>query len=356
MTSMQGWKLRFSTICWFMGIILFLLSIPIIWGFSVWGFLVIALIALIITGMIGAIAWIITKHKPKLVVWWMCCTMAVSILLTLPVYYLAFITQLNPVLMPQITLTNGKQTIVFQGMQHVATENFYKSVVYDLENAFSQGYIFLYEGVKPSTPEIDKWFEKLITGGKPLADSYELMGNICGLKFQNQYFMLLQKDMQAHPNTFVVADVDTRELKQEYDRLMESDSDFAKAMNKRQQPQHNQSEMAEKLLEKLRNGSESQKQMVGVLCRGIMTWELGKDHSTQSDQQLNKLILDFRNQKLYEAIVKEPRSKIYMTYGYDHFQGTFQLLKKHDPRWQVVSVKWMRTIDQPEEYEGHLKF
>ena len=67
--------------------------------------------------------------------------------------------------MPQITMTNGQKTIIFQGMQHVATEGFYKSVVYDLENSLSQDYVFLYEGVKPSTPEIDKWFETLITGG-----------------------------------------------------------------------------------------------------------------------------------------------------------------------------------------------
>ncbi|MCH7330629.1 hypothetical protein [Acinetobacter modestus] len=356
MTWKQDWQLRLSTIFWFIGIILFLCSLPIIFGVSVWGLAVIGIIAILITAIIGTLAWLIRKHKPKFFAWWLCTVITLSILLAFPIYYLAFITQLNPALIPQITLTNGKQTIIFQGMQHIATESFYKSVVYDLENAFSQDYIFMYEGVKPSSPEIDQWFNKLITGGQPLADSYELMGSICGLKFQNQYFKLLQKDMLAHPNKFVVADVDTRELKQEYERLMKSDPDFAKAMNDREQPEQSQSEVVESLIEKLRNGSESQKQMAGVLCRGIMTLVVGKNHSAKSDQQMDKLILNFRNKKIYESIINERRNKIYITYGFDHFQGTYKLLKQHDPSWKILTVKWMRTIDQPEAYEKHLEF
>lgn len=348
------WKLRISTIFWFIGIILFLLSIPILLGFSLWAFAVVALMSSIITIIVCFIVWIVTKRRLQVPFWWIRCFMAISILSAFPVYYLASITQFNPVLIPQITMTNGQKTIIFQGMQHVATEGFYKSVVYDLENSLSQDYVFLYEGVKPSTPEIDKWFETLITGGESLVDSYELMGSICGLKFQNNYFMRLQKDMLTNPTVYVIADVDTRELKQEYERLVETDTEFARTISERQKPQQDQSTVVEELIERLRNGSTSQKQMAGILCRGIMTLVLTKKSSSEADQQLDKLILNFRNKKLYESITTQSENKIYVMYGFEHFKGTYQLLKAEDPRWQIMSVKWMRTIDGPQEYQGNL--
>lgn len=50
---------------------------------------------------------------------------------------------------PLATLSNGQKTVVFQGMQHVASEDFFKSVVFDLEKALVDGYTLFYEGVLP---------------------------------------------------------------------------------------------------------------------------------------------------------------------------------------------------------------
>ncbi len=51
--------------------------------------------------------------------------------------------------MPLTTLTDGRRTVVFPGMQHVGSDAFYKSVIYDLEKALADGYTLYYEGVKP---------------------------------------------------------------------------------------------------------------------------------------------------------------------------------------------------------------
>ena len=96
----------------------------------------------------------------------MAFTVVVSALLAAPVYYFAAITQLNPALVPQMTLTNGSRQIIFQGMQHVGTERFFKGVAFDLEAALSQGYILFYEGVRPSTPADDTWLDALVTNGQ----------------------------------------------------------------------------------------------------------------------------------------------------------------------------------------------
>jgi hypothetical protein len=58
----------------------------------------------------------------------------------LPIYYLAYRTEADPMVLPLITLTNGTKTVVFQGMVHIGSESFYKSVVYDLESALADGY------------------------------------------------------------------------------------------------------------------------------------------------------------------------------------------------------------------------
>jgi hypothetical protein len=54
-------------------------------------------------------------------------------LASLPIYYLTFWVQSGSSAVPLVTLSNGQKTVVFQGMQHVASEEFYKSVVFDLE-------------------------------------------------------------------------------------------------------------------------------------------------------------------------------------------------------------------------------
>jgi hypothetical protein len=50
-------------------------------------------------------------------------------LAALPVWYLAFWVESGPTAVPLATVSNGRKTVVFQGMQHVGSEGFYKAVV-----------------------------------------------------------------------------------------------------------------------------------------------------------------------------------------------------------------------------------
>lgn len=55
-----------------------------------------------------------------------------GIVAAVPIYYAALLTSLKPLTVPQATLSNGTKTVVFQGMAHIGSEPFCKSVVYDL--------------------------------------------------------------------------------------------------------------------------------------------------------------------------------------------------------------------------------
>lgn len=123
---------------------------------------------------------------------WIKGTIALVFVLTAvaasPVYYAATLTQVSPAMVPQPVLSNGQKTVVFQGMQHVGTEVFLKTVVYDLEDALSRGSVAFYEGVKPSNPADDTWFDRMITRGADLSSAYRELGEVCGLHFQSDYF------------------------------------------------------------------------------------------------------------------------------------------------------------------------
>jgi hypothetical protein len=66
------------------------------------------------------------------------------------------------------SLPNGQKTVVFQGMQHIGSEDFYKSVVFDLEQALADGYTLFYEGVMPvaGRPDLTDWFNQTLRGTK----------------------------------------------------------------------------------------------------------------------------------------------------------------------------------------------
>lgn len=137
------WKIRLTSILWFTLGVLFLISLPLVLNISVWLFPILIIISLIFACLVFIIRKLF-KHE------WSFATFIkntiffgflLTILCAMPILYFAILTQLHPTLIPQVTLTNGKKTVIFQGMQHVGSEEFYKSVVYDLEDALSRDYV-----------------------------------------------------------------------------------------------------------------------------------------------------------------------------------------------------------------------
>lgn len=93
-------------------------------------------------------------------------------LVSLPIYYLAFWVQGGPTAVPLVTVSNGQKTVVFQGMQHVGSKEFFKSVLFDLEKVLTAGYTLFYEGVQPvpGRPDLTEWFSVGICGGFPYGE------------------------------------------------------------------------------------------------------------------------------------------------------------------------------------------
>jgi len=277
--------------------------------------------------------------------------------ITLPFYYLAIKSESDPLVLPQAVISDGKKTVVFQGMVHVGSENFYKSVIYDLEEALDGGSKIYYEGIMPSTDEANKWFSQKIVGGGELSSHYRELAGVCGVKFQLDYFQLLIHDMQQRPDRHATVDVSTADLKNEYERLLKTDPEFAQAVAEADREKESGTETsdiyADKILAYVKNANDSQKEIVGVICRGVVSVAL-KTSAKKHTDPLNPVLINFRNQHLVKQILSETNDKIYITYGSGHLPGIIKLLHATDPAWEVKSLKWLRGMAAPEHLEGEL--
>lgn len=280
-----------------------------------------------------------------------------SAIVAFPAYFFAYVVDARPALVPSAKLTNGKKVVQFQGMQHIGSEGFYKAVVFDLREALENGYRLYYEGVQPAKdrPDLTAWFNALATSGAgaDLSSFYKTLADGCGVQFQLDYFKGLTKDMTVHPDRHLTADVTYLDLKTEYDRLMREDAVFAKAMNEKVVAKKGDDGAAQfKLFTGLwQRGTDSQKRLLGLMCRGFLSWSFTR---AQQPNQMDKLILDYRNKRLAQTIAAEPVDKIWITYGAHHLTGVIEELKKLDPNWRVETIKWSRTMMNPEDHKGEL--
>lgn len=272
-----------------------------------------------------------------------------------PVYWFSFEVNARPSALPQVTLSNGRKTVVYQAMVHVGSEAFYKSVVYDLEKALSEGYTLFYEGVQPSPGEGDRWFSEYLAGGGDLSANYRMLGSVCELQFQLDYFGLLAPDMKAHPERHVAADVTTLDMKREFERLAQADPAFAARVKKRDavpnDPKAASPDPLDVFMGKAAAATPEQRNILGILCRGVVNLALADSPGSGA---LEPVVLDFRNRNLAGLIARHPAEKIYITYGAAHLPGVIALLRAQDPAWRVVSTKWQRAVGTPEHLSGTL--
>ena len=349
-------RISLTAIGEFLLVILFVVSLPVLFIWTLWLFWAVLATALVLGLLVRGVALLLMGSELRghtlatLILTF--CLLTISV--AFPIYYLIYKVEADPPLLPNVVLTNGEKTVVFQGMIHVGMESFYKSVVYDLEEALSDGYRLYYEGVQPSPGEGDAWFAEQLAGGGDLAENYKVLADACGVKFQIDYFGLMERDAQQHPERHVAADVTSLEMKQEYDRLMATDPAFAEQVRDREAPASTYtSDPVAALLDWHASATDEQKKLIGILCRGAFAIALG-DQSEHEPRPLDKVILAFRNRKLAQRIIADDSQRIYITYGAAHLPGVLAALQAADPDWQITTVKWMRGMATPEHLEGAL--
>ena len=263
--------------------------------------------------------------------------------------------QSGPTAVPLATLSNGQKTVVFQGMQHIGSEDFCKSVVFDLEKALADGYTLFYEGVKPVAgwPDLTDWFNQTLRGTKQvLSAGYKKMAEQCGLSFQLNYFDPIKADMAIHPSRHITADANFLEMKTEYDRLLREDPAFAAGMAakaaKAQRATSDDGDPFALFLGIVAGATSEQKKLAGIVCRRVLGMAVSCALGEENDPS-NRIIVDFRNKRLARYVDESKSDKIYITYGAAHFPGFLAELKHRDSKFSLRSVKGVRPMTLTDE-------
>jgi hypothetical protein len=360
----QRLRIGMAAIAWFILACLFLLALPVVVNFPIWVLALIVLVAAVLAGIYALVRRLFAgasqgfSASRSFGLSFAALLAVLTTLTALPMYYAAYLVQAAPTTMPLATLSNGKKTVVFQGMQHIGSEQFYKSVVFDLEQALVDGYTLFYEGVKPSpeVPGADEWFSKAMVGGSgDLNKNYSTLAESCGIKFQLDYFRPMEAAIKANPERHVRADVDHAEMKAEYDRLVAADPSYADAVAAENAKGENTVggfdpfSLFALVHEK---GTKEQSRLAGIACRGVINFATSLSGGDDSPKE--RIILDYRNKRLAEFISQSPADKIYITYGAAHLPGMFKDLQAIDPAWKLQSIQWVRVLSNPEELDGRL--
>lgn len=229
-----------------------------------------------------------------------------------------------PSVMPVYTLSNGQQTIVYQGMVHVGQVSYYQQIDRDIRDKREQGFTVYREGVGASG---------VITESDPECDINKPSNLFNGIKQPNCLGGYMAGD--------IFADMTREQFMAAMARVAMMDG-----MSKEEAEISADKEMVSlQKLSKRRSDSlryYMTKPLFMAMSLGMLFNDgiLDKGKSTPSD----RVILDERNQILANAINDNENDKHYVFYGLGHFEGTLALLQEQDPSWEIVDTRFVRSF------------
>lgn len=338
--------IRIQTLLWAVLGVLFLLSAPILWAASP---LVLVAVAALGAGLGLAVGWAIRSYRYR----WRRSALAggalACTLVAAPLYWLVLQPALHPLAVPRVTLGDGTRQVVFQGMVHVGSEQFYRSVVYDMIRARDAGYVLYFEGTLPGTPEATAWLNAAVHADGDLNAQYARLAQACGMQFQGDFLGFVQRQAAIDPAHIISADVSVTEMYDEWQRLVAARPELAQAMAADGADAGGLS--ISHLLDIVFGLGDRQRDFLATACRGAFTMLLGQ---AESQNDMNLVVLDFRNRKLAERIAADAGQDIYITYGSGHFPGLLEEMRKQNPSWQILSTTWSTAILPPDDAVRHL--
>ncbi|MDD2694246.1 MAG: hypothetical protein PHY14_05025 [Candidatus Gracilibacteria bacterium] len=237
---------------------------------------------------------------------------------------LLFIAYQNtfPAAVGKVILTNGDKNIVVYQMSHIATPAFYAQVKNGITELAASGYTIYAEGVRPGTPENQERFDKLL-GIKMTKTLYENFSSLFGLISQDD-------SIYAEVATGSLQNVDIS-----LDDIMNLIG--TGAVVPESSPIDLEAEIAQ--LDASERGV-----LLAPFMRSMLNFFLRNNSSLDSlasgfSPEVFDVILHDRNAFIVKTLEADTQKNIVLVYGAMHFQGIYDLLKTHDPKWKILSVE-----------------
>lgn len=233
-----------------------------------------------------------------------------------------------PLQMTRYTLTDGHKIIVFQSMMHMALPSFYKSVEDDIKSYTSDGYTFLYEGIRPGK----NYKENSKASNSLNIPDYSITSGLLGLTDQGADYFIIANKFGYN------ADVDEDFLIKRFieEGLIKSEDNSG---NKKESSNTSMSEEEFKQLQKYKNiiaFVALPVNRIGFRFNDIERYFTENDDNYDPE---TRIIIVERNKYLYDNVKICHCNKIYINYGAAHFNNFYNMLKADNKNWHIIEEK-----------------
>ncbi len=267
-----------------------------------------------------------------------------SLLVLLVWSFVVYQNFISPAKMPQYTITNWKQTIIFQAMSHIASQEFYDWVEKDIRSNKKDGYVLYYEWVLPGSEKNNKDFNTAlwIQFDQNIYDNFSKLYWV-EAQDNNQFIWLVNNlDYNIDLSLDRVMDIYNKRINSQWINSWEEDTKkSSKVYDMNTQVLDTLSELWERELLVLRYINQS-------ILNFIIKHEYLRNAIIEkvANKDIFSVILDDRNLHLVKEIRAREDEKIFITYGLMHFSWVLELLQKKDENWKIISTKYSDVIHQ----------
>jgi len=233
--------------------------------------------------------------------------------------------EVKPAPMPNITLSNGEKTVIFQAMSHVGTRNFYDTVINDIKEKKTNGYVYFFEWVQGGTEENTEKFDKAIW----IKFDKNLYKN-----FSKLYWVVYQDNSEFlwHINNLDFnVDLTIDEIIEHYEEWWVDDTGATTPMDVNEEILNTLAELNDKQLKVLVYINQA---ILNFLIKSDWLRDIITEHVWNA--KLFDVILNKRNDVLANAVIQSEYDEIYVTYGLLHFEWVLKLLQEDDVNWKEV--------------------
>lgn len=255
--------------------------------------------------------------------------------------FLYYQNNILPAKLPSHTLSNWKQTVVFQTMSHIWSKEFYYSVINNIQKNKLSGAVLYYEWVLPGNEKNTQDFNQALwINFAPWL--YDNFSKLYGVKAQdNSEFLNIVNNLDYN------IDLNLDEVMKLYrEKVTKNDGASSLTSTENKKIIDINSEVISQLSQLW------EKEL--ILLRYVNQWMLNfmikhgwiRDFliSRLADQDIFSVILDDRNRHLTQEILTRGDDKIIILYGLMHFEWVLELLQSQDASWKIISTQYQQII------------
>ena len=249
---------------------------------------------------------------------------------------------ISPAKLPVHTLSNGQQTIIFQTMSHIGSEEFYNWVIETIRENKIRGAVLYYEGVWPGSDENSEDFNKAIwIDFTPWL--YENFSKLYGVRSQdNNEFLNIENNLDYN------IDLNLDQIMDLYKAKTQSEEIKSPPLLANGEVQ----DLNKDVIERLSSLSQKQLTLLKYINQGLLNFMIKHEWlrnflvAKLANQDIFTVILEDRNKHLVQELLIRNDEKVIILYGLMHFNWVYDLLKQQDSSWEIINTRYQQIIIQ----------